>query len=184
MTKYENRVGREGPLCDDRDTVRRILLGRWLARVTVELTADCSTGAFFRREQAMRLTVAHNRTKREVIQSVERSFDDLIQTAELHGVKLKDVGKTWQGSTITLGLRAKLGLFSTPIKGTIEVTDTDITIDADLGRLERLISASTTREILSARVRGWLNECGSWGKRLPRNFRGSPFPACGLHRTV
>ena len=105
----------------------------------------------------MRLTVAHNRTKQEVIQSVDRSFDDLFQTPELHGVKLKDMSKTWQGSTITFGLTAKLGLFSTPIKGTIEVTDTDITIDADLGMLERLIPANTTREILSARVRGLLN---------------------------
>jgi hypothetical protein len=105
----------------------------------------------------MRLTVAHNRTKQEVIQSVDRSFDDLFQTPELHGVKLKDGSKTWQGSTMTFGLTAKLGLFSTPIKGTVEVTDTDITIDADLGMLERLIPANTAREILSARVRGLLN---------------------------
>jgi hypothetical protein len=105
----------------------------------------------------MRLTVAHNRTKQEVIQSVDRSFDDLFQTPELHGVKLKDGSKTWQGSTMTFGLTAKLGLFSTPIKGTVEVTDTDITIDADLGMLERLIPANTAREILSAQVRGLLN---------------------------
>jgi hypothetical protein len=105
----------------------------------------------------MRLTVAHNRTKQEVIKSVDRSFDNLFQTPELHGVKLKDVSKTWQGSTITFGLTAKLGLFRTPIKGTIEITDTDITIDADLGMLERLIPANTAREILTARVRGLLN---------------------------
>jgi|SRR5882724_8876881 len=105
----------------------------------------------------MRFTVAHNRTKQEVIQAVDRSFDNLFQTPELHGIKLKDVSKTWQGSTLTFGLSAKMGPFSTPIKGTIEVTDTDITIDADLGMLERLIPGNTAREILSARVRGLLN---------------------------
>jgi hypothetical protein len=107
-------------------------------------------------EKDMRLTVAHNRRKQEVMQAVDRSFDDLVPTRELHGVRLKDVSKTWQGSTLTFGLTAKMGLFSTPIKGTIEVTDTDITVDADLGMLERLIPANAAREILSARVRGLL----------------------------
>jgi len=49
-----------------------------------------------------------------------------------------------------------MGLFSTPIKGTIEVTDTDITIDADLGMLERLIPANTARELITTQVRGLL----------------------------
>jgi hypothetical protein len=104
----------------------------------------------------VRITVAHNRTKAEVIQSVDRSFDQLFQAPELHGVKLKDVSRNWQGSTLTFGLTAKIGLFSTPVKGTIEVTDTDITIDADLGMLERLVPAATAREILTTRVRGLL----------------------------
>src|ERR1700732_211288 len=102
----------------------------------------------------MRITVSHHKTKQEVIQSVDRSFDDLFQAPELHGVKLKDMTRTWQGSTLTFGLTAKMGFFSSPNKGTIEVTDTDIPIDADLGMLERLIPADTAREILSTRVRG------------------------------
>jgi hypothetical protein len=104
----------------------------------------------------MRVTIAHNRTKQEVVQSVDRSFDQLFQAPELHGVKLKDVTRTWQGSTLTFGLTAKMGLFNTPIKGTIEVTDTDITIDADLGMLERLIPANTARELITTQVRGLL----------------------------
>jgi hypothetical protein len=104
----------------------------------------------------VRITIAHNRTKAAVVQSVDRSFYQLFQAPELHGVKLKDVSRNWQGSTLTFGLTAKMGLFSTPIKGTIEVTDTDITIDADLGMLERLVPAATAREILTSRVRGLL----------------------------
>ncbi len=49
-----------------------------------------------------------------------------------------------------------MGLFSTPIKGTVEVTDQDITIDADLGLLERLIPVSTAREIMTTCIRGLL----------------------------
>jgi hypothetical protein len=120
-------------------------------------SSEFSTGGFFKREQGMRLTVAHNRTKQEVTQAVDRSFDDLFQAPELHRVRLKDVSKGWLGSTLTFGLTAKTGLFSTPIKGTIEVTDTEITIDADLGILERLIPVNAAREILSARVAGLLN---------------------------
>ena len=104
----------------------------------------------------MRITVSHHKTKQEVIQSVDRSFDDLFQAPELHGIKLKDVTKTWHGSTLTFGLTAKMSLFSTPIKGSIEVTDTDITIDADLGMLERLIPANTARELITTQVRGLL----------------------------
>ena len=90
------------------------------------------------------------------MQSVDRSFDQLFQAPELHGVKLKDVTRTWQRNTLTFGLTAKMGLFSTPIKGTIEVTDTDITIDADLGMLERVIPTATAREIFTTRVKGLL----------------------------
>jgi len=104
----------------------------------------------------VRITIPHNRTKQQVMQSVDRSFEQLFQAPELHGVKLKDVTKTWQGDILTFGLTAKMGLFSTPIKGTIEVTDTDITIDADLGMLERFIPAATTREMITTRVRGLL----------------------------
>jgi hypothetical protein len=104
----------------------------------------------------VRITIPHNRTKQQVMQSVDRSFDQLFQAPELHGVKLKDVTRTWQGNTLTFGLTAKMGLFSTPIKGIIEVTDADITIDADLGLLERFIPANTAREILTTRVKGLL----------------------------
>jgi hypothetical protein len=49
-----------------------------------------------------------------------------------------------------------MGLLSTPIKGTIEVTDHDLTIDADLGILERMIPAKKAQEVLTDRVRGLL----------------------------
>jgi hypothetical protein len=104
----------------------------------------------------MRITVSHNRSKEEVIQSVDRSFNDLFQGIGVIPVKLVQEHKSWQGATLTFALTAKMGLLSTPIKGTVEVTDRDITIDADLGILERMISAKKVHEVIGQRVRGLL----------------------------
>lgn len=104
----------------------------------------------------MRITVSHNRSKEEVIQSVDRSFNDLFQGIGAIPVRLVQEHKSWQGSTLTFALTAKMGLLSTPIKGTVEVTDRDITIDADLGILERMISARKAQEVIGEHVRGLL----------------------------
>jgi Putative polyhydroxyalkanoic acid system protein (PHA_gran_rgn) len=103
----------------------------------------------------MRVTVSHNRSKEEIIRSVDRSFDDLFQGIGLP-VKVVPQQKSWQGSTLTFALTAKMGLLSTPIKGTVEVTDHDLTIDADLGFLERMIPAKKAQEVITSHVRGLL----------------------------
>ena len=104
----------------------------------------------------MRITVSHNRSKEEVVQSVDRSFNDLFQGIGAIPVKLVQEHKSWQGSTLTFALTAKMGLLSTPIKGTVEVTDRDITIDADLGILERMIPVKKAQEVIGQHVRGLL----------------------------
>jgi hypothetical protein len=105
----------------------------------------------------MRITIAHSRTKEDVMQSVDRSFDELFQGPGLRQVKIADQRRAWQGNTLNFSLTAKMGLFSTPIKGTVEVTDKDLTIDADLGMLERLIPVATAREVITSRIKGLLN---------------------------
>ena len=64
----------------------------------------------------------------------------------------------WQGSMLTfsMAMAAKMGFVSTPIKGLVEVTDTDITSDADLGLLECLIPTSKARASITDRIRGLL----------------------------
>ena len=97
----------------------------------------------------MRVTVPHNRTKQEAIQSVDRAFNEMFQGVAGVPVRLTVQQRNWQGSTLTFALSAKMGLISTPITGTIEVTDKDLTIDADLGLLGRFIPAATVREWLA-----------------------------------
>ena len=113
-------------------------------------------GYLWRIIEVMRVTIPHNKPKEEVIQTVDRSIDDLLKEATALPVKIADPQRGWKGSTMTFSLVAKMGFMSTPIKGTVDVTDKDITIDVDLGMLERLIPAEKTKELIGTRVRGLL----------------------------
>jgi hypothetical protein len=104
----------------------------------------------------VRITVSHNRSKEEVKHSVDRSFNDLFDGMVVLPFRLVQERKTWQGDTLMFSLTAKMGLISTPIKGTIEVTERDLTIDVDLGMLERLIPAAKVRKAVDTRLRGLL----------------------------
>ncbi len=90
------------------------------------------------------------------MRSVDRSFDDLFRGIGVVPIQFVDERRSWQGSTLTFSISAKMGLISTPLRGTIEVTDKDITIDADLGLLERLIPATKARDSITSRIRGLL----------------------------
>jgi hypothetical protein len=103
----------------------------------------------------VRVTISHNKSKEEVVKAVDSSFDQLFQDSGLP-VKLVGQQRSWQGSTMTFAMNASLGFMSAPIKGTIEVTDRDITIDADLGILERMIPAKKAEELITTKVRGLL----------------------------
>lgn len=103
----------------------------------------------------MRITVSHTKTKEEVIRNVDRSFDDLLKGVPGFPLQIVNEHRSWQGSTLTFAVRAKMGFLSSPIKGRVEVTDKDITIDADLGVFEKLLSGGA-KASLESRVRGLL----------------------------
>ncbi len=88
----------------------------------------------------MRVTLPHGKTKQEAIQIVDRSFDDLFKGLPIAPLQITDPHRTWNGSLMTFGLTAKMGIIQNPIRGTVDVTDREITIDVDLGMLGRLIS--------------------------------------------
>jgi hypothetical protein len=106
----------------------------------------------------MRITIAHTRTKAEIIQAIDRSFADTFKNPPAGlPVQISVDQQSWAGSTLTFALKAKMGFVSTPIKGTVEVTDHDVTIDADLGMLGRFISEDKAKELLGSRVKKLLN---------------------------
>ncbi len=105
----------------------------------------------------MRVTVSHRQPKQEVKSAVDRSFDDVFKG--LPGVlplQIVNEQRAWQGDTLNFSFEAKAGIISTPIKGFVYVTDADITIDADLGILEKLLPAKRAREVIETRVKGLL----------------------------
>jgi hypothetical protein len=49
-----------------------------------------------------------------------------------------------------------MALLSAPIRGTLVVVDTEVILDIDLGRLERMLAPTEAQEALASRVRGLL----------------------------
>ena len=104
----------------------------------------------------MRITIAHNKSRQEVVDSIDRGFDDVFKMQGLP-LKIELEQKNWQGSTLTFGLSAKMGFMSSPIKGTIDVTDSQVIIDADLGMFERFVSEDKVKGALATKFKGLLN---------------------------
>jgi hypothetical protein len=104
----------------------------------------------------MRITVSHNKAKEEVIRSVDRFFDEIFQSVGIVPIQIVNEERSWAGPTLTFSFSAKLGVLSTPVRGTVEVTDKDVMIDADLGLLEKLIGGTRRRTSLENKIRGLL----------------------------
>jgi len=108
---------------------------------------------------AVKITVAHDNTKAAVKQAVNRALDDLVTGSVSLPVKLVQESRTWNADTLRFSLIARMGpmgLMSTPISGTVRVTDHDLYIDVNLGVLERLIPAEKARHLLTKRLAGLL----------------------------
>ena len=104
----------------------------------------------------MRVTVSHNRRKEEIMRSVDRSFDDLFKGFGPVPIQIVNESRRWAGSRMDFSFEATLGIISTPIKGFVDVTVTDVTVDADLGWLERLFPTKQTQAALAGRIKGLL----------------------------
>lgn len=105
----------------------------------------------------MRVTVSHNRRKEEIMRSVDRSFDDLFKGFGTIPKQIVNESRKWTGSRMDVLFDANLGIVSTLITGFVELTDKDVTLDADLGWLERLIPAKQAQIAFEGRVKGMLN---------------------------
>ncbi len=104
----------------------------------------------------MRITIAHTKSKDEIKRVVDRSFDDLFRGLPNMPIQIVDEKRHWQEDTLLFSFGAKVSLLTSPIKGTIVVTDRDVTVDVDLGLLEKLIPAPQAKAALESRVKGLL----------------------------
>src|ERR1700721_1135164 len=69
----------------------------------------------------MKITIAHNRSKAEVIQTIDRSFDEMSRPNAGLPVQLAVKSKSWQGAGLNFELSAKMAMLSTPISGSVAV---------------------------------------------------------------
>ena len=104
----------------------------------------------------MRITVSHTKSKEEVKRIIDRSFDDFFRGMSSMPLQIVNEKRQWNQDVLTFSFGAKVSLLTSPVKGTIEVTDRDITVDVDLGLLEKLIPASQAKTSLESRVKGLL----------------------------
>jgi len=104
----------------------------------------------------VRITVAHTKPKDEIKRMIDRSFDDLFRGVGNLPLQIVDEKRKWEGDLLIFSFGAKVSLLTSPIKGTISVTERDVTIDADFGLLEKLLPSAQTKSALESRVKGLL----------------------------
>lgn len=105
----------------------------------------------------MRVTVAHNKSREEAKRAVDGAVERLLTPDGAGPVKISNVQKSWDGSTLNFSLKAGMAMFSAPIRGWIEVTDTHVTIDADLpALLSKFVSEKKIEAGVQSRVRALL----------------------------
>jgi len=106
----------------------------------------------------MRVTVNHNKGLDGATKIVNDSADQLLASAASGPVKITDMQREWNGSTMDFSFVGRMGFFSAPIKGKVYVTDRDVTVDVDLpGLLKQFMPEEKVRAAVEGRVRGLLN---------------------------
>ncbi|MCU1335932.1 MAG: hypothetical protein JWO19_1513 [Bryobacterales bacterium] len=121
----------------------------------------------------MRIPIAHEKSKTEAIQAVDRAIEEVFRGLPMGPMTIIDQKKTWTGSTITFSLIAKMGFLRNPISGTVEVTDRDVTIDADLGMLNRVFPEEKVHASVESRIRGLLAREFPWPLADTHHPRGA-----------
>jgi hypothetical protein len=104
----------------------------------------------------MRITISHTKGRQEAMKIINESTDKFMQ-GMAGPVQVTDQRKSWNGSKMDFGFVGRMGPFSAPINGTIDVTDTEIIVDVELpGILKNLLPEEKVRTEVQNRVRGLL----------------------------
>ena len=105
----------------------------------------------------MRVTVTHNKGLQGARKLVDDSATQLFQGAAGAPVQIVDQQKRWEGDTMHYSFTGKMGFFSAPIKGWVQVTEKDVTIECELPELlKKFMPEEKVRASVESRVRGLL----------------------------
>jgi hypothetical protein len=104
----------------------------------------------------MRISIAHNKTVAQVIESADRAVDQVFKGLPLGPVEIVEQQKNWSGGVMTFHLTAKVGPLKYPVRGTVEVTERQCIVDVDLMTFGRLLP-NRAQELIEARWRGLIS---------------------------
>lgn len=105
----------------------------------------------------MRITVSHNKTRQEVMKIVDESTDQMFRGLPGSPIQVLEQQKSWSGDTMNFSLTGKMGMFTAPLRGTVTVTDKDVTIECELPAiLKNFIPEQKIQAGIESRVKGLL----------------------------
>lgn len=105
----------------------------------------------------MRITVTHNKGLQGARKLVDESATELFKGMPGTPVQLVDQQKRWDGDTMHYSFTGKMGFFSAPVKGWIQVTEKDVTIECELPDLvKKFMPEDKVKAGIESRIRGLL----------------------------
>ena len=106
----------------------------------------------------MRVTVSHNKGRHAAALLVHEYSDQLLAGAASGPVEITDIQKQWDNYTMWFSLVGRMGVFSAPVRGFVDVTEKDVTVDIELpGMLKHFVPEDKARAQVEARIKGLLN---------------------------
>jgi hypothetical protein len=105
----------------------------------------------------MRIIIPNKKSVEETKRIVERSTEDLFRSAAGGIIQITDVEKSWSGDIMTFVFKAGVAFLSTPIQGTVAVTEKEVTIDVVIPEaFRRFIAEDKLKSGIETRVKGLL----------------------------
>jgi hypothetical protein len=105
----------------------------------------------------MRVTVSHNKGLQGAKKLVDDSATEVFKGPPGSPVQIVDQEKRWEGDRMHFSFNAKMGFFSAPMKGWVDVTEKDVTIECELpGLLSKLMPEDKVKASIESRVKGLL----------------------------
>jgi len=106
----------------------------------------------------MQIEQPHDLGETKAIRRIDHFLDDLMRRQPPGGVTIRDARKEWDGNRMEFSFAAAKGLFSTTIRGVMEVTGDRVVLTSELPALVRgIVGEDRIRETIArelARILG------------------------------
>ena len=102
----------------------------------------------------MRVVVVHGSTQEATMPVMDQGLDRILGGAGSSSIQIVDQRKTWDGPVMTFSFTGRMGFIAVPLAGTIEVDDSNVTVDFELPSiLKTFVGEHKVRSIVEQNVR-------------------------------